>query len=120
MGEDPLLAKWRLIPALTFAGVVSAVFTGFIRWPSTYEVRANVTVFPNEQWARYEVDVPPLTRQARYIQVLRRFGNNLYQEGPYFFWSSGDFVVDLDCQGVGPEVINEFLNAYLQKFPSNV
>lgn len=85
-----------------------------------YEVRANVTAYPNEQWARYEADVPPATRQARNIQVLRRFGNNIYEEGPYFFWSSGDFVVRLDCQMVKPDVVDEFLKAYLQKLPSNL
>jgi hypothetical protein len=83
-------------------------------------VRANVTVYPNEQWARYEVDVPPITRQARNIKLLQRFGNNIYQDGPYFYWSSGDKVVNLDCQMVPLDVIDEFLKAYLQKFPSNV
>jgi len=83
-------------------------------------VRADVTVFPNEQWARYEVDMPPITRQARNIKLLQRFGNNIYQDGVYFYWSSGEKVVKLECQGVLPDVIDEFLKAYLLKFPSNV
>jgi hypothetical protein len=83
-------------------------------------VRANVTVYPNEQWARYEVDIPPITRQSQNIQLLERFGNHIYQNGPYFYWSSGDKVVNLECQMVPPEIINEFLKAYLQKFPSTV
>lgn len=82
-------------------------------------VRANVTAYPNEQWARYEADVPPITRQARNIQVLRRFGNNVNQEGPDFFWSSGDYVVNVHCE-MEPKVVDEFLEAYLQKHPSNL
>jgi hypothetical protein len=84
------------------------------------DVRANVTVYPNEQWARYEVDIPPITRQTRNIQLVQRFGNNIYQDGVYLYWSSGQKVVKLECQGVLPDVIDEFLKAYLQKFPSNV
>ena len=83
-------------------------------------VRADVTAYPNEEWAHYQAEIPPITRQARGIEVLQRFGNNVYQEGPYFSWSSGDFVVHLDCQGIKPEVIDEFLKAYLAKLPSNL
>lgn len=82
-------------------------------------IQANVTVYPNEQWARYEVEVPPITRRERNIQLLQHFGNNIYQDGPYFYWSSGDKVVRLECQGVLPDVIDEFLKAYLQKFRSS-
>ena len=84
------------------------------------DVRANVTVYPNEQWARYEVDIPPITRQTRNIQLVQRFGNHIYQDGVYLYWSSGQKVVKLECQGVLPDVIDEFLKVYLQKFPSNV
>ena len=87
---------------------------------NSFAVQANVTVYPNENWARYEAHVPPIARQARGIQLLQRFGNNIYQDGPYFFWSSGDKVVELECQGVLPDVIDEFLKAYLQRFPSSV
>lgn len=95
-------------------------YLSYFKGGSGPEVRANVTVYPNEQWARYEVDVPPITRQTRNIKSLQRFGNNIYQDGPYFYWSSGDKVVNLDCQMVPPDVIDRFLKAYLQKFPSNV
>lgn len=34
MSGIPVVAKWRLVPALTLAGFVSAIFTDFIWWPS--------------------------------------------------------------------------------------
>ena len=35
MGEAPVVPKWRLVPSLTFAGLISALFTEFIWWPAT-------------------------------------------------------------------------------------
>jgi hypothetical protein len=44
----------------------------------------------------------------------------VFQEGPYFLWASDRQLILLDCQGVLPDVIDEFLKAYLVKYPSSL
>lgn len=87
-------------------------------------VEAEVTEYPNVEWAKYAVRDTPMPHEfikhPDWIKHLSRFGNNLFQEGPYFFWSSDTQFVFLDCSGVQPEVIDEFLKAYLEKYPSSL
>jgi hypothetical protein len=37
-----------------------------------------------------------------------------------FVWNSDENVVYLYCEGVMPDVIDEFLKAYLMKYPSSL
>jgi len=75
-----------------------------------------VIQYPNAAWAKFDV----LNSTGRVgIPRLSRFGQTFYQDGPYFSWSSGDRRILLDCQSTPPEVIDEFLKAYLAKYPGS-
>ena len=80
-------------------------------------VTVHITQYPNAEWARFDVlnstGCVDLTR-------LNRFGHTFYQDGPYFSWSNGDRLIQLDCHGVLRPVIDEFLQAYLAKYPSGL
>lgn len=88
-------------------------------------VTVNVTEYPNTAWAIYEVKNTPGAHQfindANSVKHLTRFGNNLFQDGPmYFIWASDDKLIFLYCEAVMPDVIDEFLKAYLMKYPSSL
>jgi hypothetical protein len=79
-------------------------------------VTVNVIQYPNAEWAKFDV----LNSTGRVgIPRLSRFGHTFYQDGPYFSWSSGDRLILLDCESTRQEVIDEFLKAYLAKYPSD-
>ena len=88
-------------------------------------VRATVTVteYPNFEWAEYEVRNTPMPNELiqdpdHDLKVIR-FGSIIYQEGPYFFWSSGNRLILLSLQGDSSKAEDEFLKAYLGKYPSS-
>ena len=80
-------------------------------------VTVHITQYPNAEWARF--DVLNSTGRAD-LTRLSRFGHTFYQDGPYFSWSSGEWLIQLDCQGSLPSVIDEFLQAYFAKYPSDL
>jgi hypothetical protein len=80
-------------------------------------VTVHITQYPNAEWARF--DVLNSTGQAG-VPRLSQFGYAFYQDGPYFSWSSGDRLILLDCSGTPRPVIDEFLKAYLAKYPSDL
>ena len=49
-----------------------------------------------------------------------KFGSVIYQEGPYFFWSSGNRLILLSLEGDSSTAQDEFLKAYLGKYPSSI
>jgi hypothetical protein len=80
-------------------------------------VTVHITQYPNAEWARFDV----LNSTGRVdLMRLSRFGHTFYQDGPYFSWSSGDRLIQLDCQGTLPPVTDEFLQAYFAKYPSDL
>ena len=94
-------------------------------------VTVHVTQYPNAEWARFDV-VNSTNNINGGVKLTRlsRFGHTFYQlQGGYFLWSSGDRLIQLDCQCTPPlfkgeryppPVIDEFLQAYLAKYPSDL
>jgi hypothetical protein len=90
-------------------------------------VTVHITQYPNGEWARFDVlnSTDSLGRTR-----LSRFGHTFYQQGLYFYWSSGDRLIQLDFEGTQrnfkkgehypPPVIDEFLQAYFAKYPSDL
>jgi len=88
-----------------------------VRPDDSGSVTVHITQYPNAEWARF--DVLNNTGQAG-LPRLSQFGNTFYQDGPYFSWSSGDRLILLDSSGTPRPVIDEFLKAYLAKYPSDL
>jgi len=80
-------------------------------------VAVDVTQYPTAEWAKYDILNNAF---PTFLDRLSRFGHTIYQDGPYFRWSSGDKLILLECQGVLDPVIDEFLKAYLAKYPSSL
>ena len=79
-------------------------------------VTVNITQYPNAEWARFDV----LNSTGRVdLTRLSQFGHTFYKNGPYFSWSS-DRLILVDCQGTPRPVIDEFLQAYFAKYPSDL
>jgi hypothetical protein len=89
-----------------------------------YPVSVTITQFPNSAWARFELRNTPIQSafftQHKEILRITRFGGILYQYDPYFYWSSGDKLIFLNCSGTPPVDINRFLGAYTRKYPSSI
>jgi hypothetical protein len=88
-----------------------------VRPDASTSVTVHITQYPNAEWARF--DVLNNTGQAG-LPRLSQFGSTFYQDGPYFSWSSGDRLILLNCSGMPRPVIDEFLKAYLAKYPSDL
>src|SRR5436190_2114862 len=129
VGEwQPHLSNSSRLPAEQAGGVTFAPRPERISYNAYYSrtatrpddpplVSVHVTQYPNAEWARF--DVLNSTGQAG-LTRLSQFGNTYYQNGPYLSWSSRDRLIVLDCSGCTPPVIDEFLKAYLAKYPSDL
>jgi hypothetical protein len=83
-----------------------------------------VTEYPNFEWAEYQVRNTPMPNELindpdHDLKVIR-FGSVICQEGPYFFWSSGNRLIFISLLGSSSTAEDEFLKAYLGKYPSSI
>ncbi len=87
-------------------------------------IDVEITQYPNHDWARYELRNTPnansLYTDHDVIRQVTKFGGTFYEDAPHFYWSSGDKLIHLNCEGILPGEIDRFLKAYLQKYPSSV
>ncbi|HET8890862.1 MAG TPA: hypothetical protein VFQ41_18300 [Candidatus Angelobacter sp.] len=81
-------------------------------------IPVNITAYPTADWAAYYVKPMPVLYPGK-VWKLVKFGNNIYQAGTSFLWSSGNKVIFLDCRIAKQPEIDEFLKAYLHKYPSS-
>ncbi len=94
-------------------------------------VAVNVTQLPNADWARYDVKYPSiniaiaspqsLTKVTKFSQTIVQNTSMRYSNGGgtlCFLWPSGNFVVSI-CYET-PQVDEEFLRQYLEKYPSSL
>ena len=87
-------------------------------------VAVTVTEYPNVEWAKYQMRNTPMPNELiedpdHDLNVIK-FGSVIYQEGPYFFWSSGNRLILLSLEGDSSTAQDEFLKAYLGKYPSSI
>ncbi len=94
-------------------------------------VAVGVTQLPNAEWARYRVKYPQpniaidsplsLTKVTKFGQTLVQNTYMRYSDGRgtlCFLWPSGNFVVSV-CYET-PQVDEEFVKQYLEKYPSSL
>ena len=98
-------------------------FVSYSNPGSEYQANVTVTEYPNPDWAKYEVRNTPMPNEAidhpESVQSLIKFGNRVDQVGPYYFWSSGNRLIFLDCPQSQP-VADQLVFAYLEKYPSSL
>jgi hypothetical protein len=91
---------------------------------NNWAVHVVITDFPTSAWATYQVRNTPMPNELiehpDTAKKLTKFSNTYYQEGAYVFWSSGNKLIFLECQGILPAVIDQFVQAYLAKYPSSL
>jgi hypothetical protein len=94
-------------------------------------VAVNVTQLPNAEWVRYDVKYPSinialdspqsLTKVTKLSQTIVQNTSMRYSNGGgtlCFLWPSSNFVVSV-CYET-PQVDEEFLKQYLEKYPSSL
>jgi len=94
-------------------------------------VAVEVTEFPNAEWARYHVKYPQLSTglgSAQSLTKVKKIGQIVVQDASHrnrdgsgslcFLWPHETFVVSV-CYET-PEVNEEFILEYLEKYPSSL
>jgi hypothetical protein len=94
-------------------------------------VAVDVEELPNADWALYKVKYPPLfvaIDSPKSLSMVTKFGQTLVQNTMMrypdgggtlsFLWPSGRFVVTVYFET--PDVKEEFLGQYLEKYPSSL
>ncbi len=85
-------------------------------------VAVYVTEFPDAEWARYHVKYPQLSYglgSVQSVKKVKKFGQTVVQTGGRcFLWPHETFVVSV-CYDT-PEVNEEFIREYLEKYPSSL
>lgn len=116
--EDILPVLEKTIPRALFPERYSYSATYADELMQNY-IPVEITAYPTADWAGYHVKPMPVLYPGK-IWKLAKYGNNIYQFGTSFYWSSGNKVILLDCRIAQQRVIDEFLKAYLQKYHSSL
>jgi len=97
-------------------------------------VAVTVTQLPNGEWARYRIKYPeypgtnPAINSPQSLTKVTKFGQAIVQDTSMrypngggtlcFHWSSGNFAISVCYES--PEIDEEFLREYLEKYPSSL
>lgn len=90
-----------------------------------------VTQYPNAEWANYHLNDVPVPNAAffneKYIHKVKTFGKVIYEDSGwrspggqgdlYYYWASGQYLITVIFRG--PEVDDQFLQVYLEKYPNS-
>lgn len=89
-------------------------------------VDAIVTQYAAADWARYELRNIPMFNypiglpEDQRPKKLAKYGGYVFVDFLDTYWSSGEKLVRLYCQDAPPAIVDEFVKAYLAKYPSSI
>jgi hypothetical protein len=119
VGGPPLITVGGVPRVYYSAGYVKAEKGVTIAGPT--DVSVSLTEYPNSAWASYELRNIPTPNAAymyaKYRKNVMKFGNWVLQNSGQFYWPSGNNLLTVYFHNGERD---EFLKAYLEKYPSDL